>query len=179
MDIHIKKDEKTVEWNIGEKIITIYNENLLYAFKHGKNMLMIKEKFETSEIGFTTYDAEGNRIFSYKYLGDSIVFREAGIVRINERIISADYEEEKRMLVILKEASETRSLLIYDENGSFIAEIGAPRVYTFISLKNNAGNIMVAAQGTYDTKKDSFGRNDWNFTIDFNNFYVERKAITQ
>lgn len=152
MDIHIKKDEKTVEWNIGEKIITIHNENLLYAFKHGKNMLMIKEKYETLESGFTAYDAEGNRIFSYKYLGDSIVFREAG---------------------------ETRSLLIYDENGSFIAEIGAPSGYTFISIKNNAGNIMVAAQGTNDTTKDSFGRNDWDFTIDFNNFYVERKAITQ
>ena len=179
MDIHINNDEKTVEWNVGEKIIAIHNENLLYAFQHGKNMLMIKEKYETSESGFTTYDAEGNRIFSYKYLGDSIVFRKVGIIRINERIISADYEEAKRMLVILKEAGETRSLLIYDENGSFIAEIGAPSGYTFISLKNNAGNIMVAAQGITDTAKDSFGRNDWNFTIDFNNYYVEKKAITQ
>ena len=69
--------------------------------------------------------------------------------------------------------------MIYDESGSFIAEIGTPSGYTFASLKNNAGNIMVAAQGTNDTTKDSFGRNDWNFAIDFNNFYVEKKAISQ
>ena len=152
MDIHINNGEKTVEWNVGEKVFTIHNENLLYAFQHGKNMLMIKERFETSEIGFTTYDAEENRIFSYKYLGNSIVFREAG---------------------------EARSLLIYDESGNFIAEIGAPSGYTFVSIKNNVGNIMVAAQGITDTTKDSFGRNDWNFTIDFSNFYVKKKAISQ
>ena len=27
--------------------------------------------------------------------------------------------------------------------------------------------------------RDSFGRNDWNFEINFENFYVERKSITQ
>ena len=38
---------------------------------------------------------------------------------------------------------------------------------------------MVAAQGTDDITKDSFGRNDWNFTINFDNFFVEKKSITQ
>ena len=42
------------------------------------------------------------------------------------------------------------------------------------SLKNHDGNIMVVAQGTSDMTKDSFGRNDWNFVIDFEDFYVKK-----
>lgn len=179
MDVYVNKNEKKVEWNVGEKIVTIYNEHVLYAFKHGKNMLMIKEKHNASGNGFSTYDTEGNLIFSYKYLDNHITYREVDIVRINGTIISAEYEEEKRKLVILKETEEIRSLLVYDEHGDFISEIASPRGYTFVSLKNNAGNIMVVAQGTDDMTRDSFGRNDWNFIIDFENFYVERKSITQ
>ena len=178
MDIRVNKNKKIVEWNVGEKVITIHNEHVLYAFKHGESMLMIKEKYEMSENGFSTYDMKGRVIFSYKYLKDSITFKETEI-RINGVIISADYEEEKRKLVILKETGEIRSLLIYDENGDFLAEIVSPVGYRFVSLKNSAGNIMVVAQGTNDITRDSFGRNDWNFSINFDNFYVEKKSITQ
>lgn len=30
MDVYVNKNEKTVEWNVGEKIVTIYNEHVLY-----------------------------------------------------------------------------------------------------------------------------------------------------
>lgn len=179
MDVCINKNDKIVEWNVGEKIIKIHNQYVLYAFKHGKNMLMIKEKYETSEIGFSTYDKEGNLVFAYKYLGNYIKFKNKDISGINGAIISVDYEEEKGKLVILKESDDIRSILIYDENADFLTEINSPRGYVFVSLKNNAGNIMVAAQGTNDLTKDSFGRNDWNFAIDFENLYVERKSIIQ
>lgn len=43
---------------------------------------------------------------SYKYLGDSLTFREVNIADIKGAIISADYEEEKRMVIILKELEE-------------------------------------------------------------------------
>ena len=179
MDVYINKNKKTVEWNVEEKVITIHNEHALYAFKHGKNMLMIKEKYEASESGFSTYDKEGNLVFSYKYLGNRITFREVDITEINGAIISADYEEEKRKLIVLKEEAEISSLLIYDEKGDLIAEILSPRGYTFVSLKNNAGNIMVVAQGTNDMTRDPYGRNDWNFVIDFEFFSVQKKSITQ
>ena len=179
MDVYVDKNRKTVEWNVGKKIITIHNAHILYAFKHGTNMLMIKEKDESSEIGFSTYDAEGNIVFSYKYLGNNITFRKMDINGFDGKIISADYQEEKTKLIILKEANEERTLLIYDEECNFITEIKPPRDYIFISMKNNAGNIMVVAQGTNDITKDSFGRNDWNFTIDLDNFYVEKRSITQ
>ena len=38
---------------------------------------------------------------------------------------------------------------------------------------------MVVAQGTSDITRDSFKRNDWNFEINFDNLYVEKKSITQ
>ena len=179
MDVCVNKNEKIIEWNVGEKIISIHNEHVLYAFKHGKNLLMVKEKYESSESGFSTYDKDGNLVFSYKYLGNSLTFKKEDIDSINGVIISADYEEEKRKLVVLKELEEIRSLLVYDERGDFIAEIMSPRGYTFVSLKNNVGNIMVVVQGENDITRDSFGRNDWNFIIDFDNFYVQRKSITQ
>lgn len=142
-------------------------------------LLMIKEKYEASESGFSTYDKEVNLVFSYKYLGNRITFREMHITEINGAIISADYEEEKRKLIVLKEVAETSSLLIYDEKGELIAEIISPRGYIFVSLKNNAGNIMVVAHGTNDMTRDSFGRNDWNFVIDFKYFSVQKKSIIQ
>lgn len=49
----------------------------------------------------------------------------------------------------------------------------------FVSLKNNNGNIMVVAQGKNNLTRDSFRRNDWNFVIDFDNFCIQRKSITQ
>lgn len=70
-------------------------------------------------------------------------------------------------------------MLIYDENCVFIGEIVSPRGYRFVSLKNSIGNIMVVAQGTSDITRDSFKRNDWNFEINFDNLYVEKKSITQ
>ena len=179
MDVCVNKSKKTIEWNVGSRTITIYNEHVLYAFKHGKNLLMVKEKYESLESGFSIYDKSGNLVFSYKYLGDSLTFREMNITDIDGAIISADYEEEKRKLVILKELEETRSLSVYDERGDFMAEIVSPQGYAFISLKNSDGNIMVVARGTSDITRDSFGRNDWNFSINFDNFYVQKKSITQ
>lgn len=179
MDVRVNKNEKRIEWNVGNRTISIYNDHVLYVFRHGKSLLMVKEKYEPSESGFSIYDKCGNLVISYKYLGDSLTFGKVNITDIKGAIISVDYEEEKRMLVILKELEEIRSLLIYDEQGNFIAEIVSPQGYTFVSLKNSAGNIMVVAQGTNDMTRDSFGRNDWNFVIDFENFYVQKKSITQ
>lgn len=179
MDVCVNKNEKKVEWSVGEKLITIYNEHVLYAFKHGKNMLMIKEKYDILGIGFSTYDIEGRLVFSYKYMGNCVTFRGVDIDVINGAIISADYEEEKKKLVILIDKEEIRSLLIYDEQGDFVSEIVSPIDYSFVSLKNNDGKIIVVAQGTNDMTRDLFGRNDWNFVIDFENFYVEKKTIIQ
>ena len=179
MDVRVNKNDKMVEWDVGVKTISIYNEYTLYAFKHGKGMLMIKEKYETSDSGFSAYNEEGNLVFSYRSLGNHLNYRNKDISVINGAIISADYEEEKRKLIIIKEFNEIRSLLIYDDNADFLSEINCPKGYIFVSLKNCAGHIMVVAQGINDLTRDSFGRNDWNFEINFENFYVERKSITQ
>lgn len=179
MSLYIDKNKGTIEWNTEQKTIVVHNKHVLYAFQHGKSMLMVKENYELSEDRFCAYDNNGKLIFSYKYRGNNIIFRENNIPITNGRIISADYEEEKGKLVVLKELQEMKSLLIYDDNGDFIAEIISPQGYTFVSLKNNTGNIMVVAQGTNDITRDSFGRNDWNFVIDFDHFYVQKKSITQ
>lgn len=96
MDVRVNKNDKMVEWDVGGKTISIYNEYTLYAFKHGKGMLMIKEKYETSDSGFSAYNEEGNLVFSYRSLGNHLNYRNKDISVINGAIISADYEEEKR-----------------------------------------------------------------------------------
>lgn len=95
MDVCVNKNEKRIEWNVGSRTITIHNAHVLYAFKHGKNLLMVKEKYESLESGFSIYDKCGNLVISYKYLGNSLTFREINIADIKGAIISADYEEEK------------------------------------------------------------------------------------
>lgn len=149
-----------------------------YTFKHGKNMLMTKEKYDSSGSRRSACDIDGTLIFSYTYLENHIVFREMDII-IDGAIVSADYEEEKEMLVVLKVTDKVNVLLIYDHTGDCIKEIAPPSSYEFVSLKNNGGNIMVVARGMSDATRDEFGRNDWNFVIDFENLYVERKSITQ
>ena len=87
MDVRVNKNEKKIEWNVGSRTITIHNAHVLYAFKHGKNLLMVKEKYESSESGFSIYDKCGNLVVSYKYLGDSLTFREVNIADIKGAII--------------------------------------------------------------------------------------------
>lgn len=179
MDIYVDKNSNRIEWSVDDNTVVICNNYVSYAFKHGKKLLMVKERYESSEVGFTIYDSSGNSVISYKYLGDNFTYRGVNIVDVNGMIISADYEEEKKNIVILKEFEKSRSLLIYGKQGDFVAEIPSPQGYTFISLKNCDGNIMVVARGTNDITKDSFGRNDWNFEVDLENFYVQKKSVIE
>ena len=179
MGIHVNRQERTVEWDYDGKTVNINNEHMLYAFKHGKDMLMIKEKYEASENGFSLYDVVGKQIFSYKYLGNTIKCKENKIIQVKGNIISVDYQQVSKKLVVLREEKDIRTIAIYEEKGNFIAEINAPMGYRFVSLKNDEGSIMVVAQGMNDITRDSFGRNDWNFSIDLKNYYVEKKSIIQ
>lgn len=179
MGIHVNRQERTVEWDYDGKTVNINNEHMLYAFKHGKDMLMIKEKYEASENGFSLYDVAGKQIFSYKNLGNTIKCKENKIIQVKGNIISVDYQQVSKKLVVLREEKDIRTIAIYEEKGNFIAEINAPMGYRFVSLKNDEGSIMVVAQGMNDITRDSFGRNDWNFSIDLKNYYVEKKSIIQ
>ncbi|MBD5455809.1 MAG: hypothetical protein HDR23_04950 [Lachnospiraceae bacterium] len=176
MNICVDKNKKTVEWNVEGKKFIIHNEHVLYAFQHGENMLMIKEDCGVYEkYGFIVYDIEGNKVYSYKTGENSIVFREE-VIRIDGTVQQVDYEEEKRKLVVLKEKDKKTSLLLYDDNGELLAEIGFPRDYTFFALSNGglSFGILAKARGTSDAIRD-----DWNFKINFENYYVERKSITR
>lgn len=179
MEIHVNKQEKTIKWDYKEKTINVNNEYMLYAFKHGKDMLMIKEKYEDLGNGFSLYDITGKQIFSYKYSDNIIKYKENKIIKVRGNIISVDYQQVSNKLIVLREENDVRTIEIYEEKGNFIAQINAPRGYKFVSLKNDEGNIMVVAQGMNDITRDSFGRNDWNFAIDLENYYVEKKSIIQ
>lgn len=54
---------------------------------------------------------------------------------------------------------------IYHNNEVVVFEI-----ILMLTEKNIVVNVMVVAQGTNDMTRDSFGRNDWNFVIDFENY---------
>lgn len=178
MDIRIDKEKRLVEWYEEGKKLQIYNKNVLYAFGHGKGMLLIKEKYSDTT-GFSAYDNRGNLIFSYKYLGNSIIFCDKNISIQDGRIITADYGEDKEKLIVLKETGETRVLVIYDKDERGNVEIRSPQGYKFVSLKNDCGNLMVVAQGMSELTKDAYGRNDWCFSIDLDNNIVQKERIIQ
>lgn len=179
MNICVDKNKKIVEWNVEGKKFSFHNEHVLYAFQHGENMLMIKEDYGgygfDRKVGYIVYDSDGNMVYSYKAKENSIMFREE-VIRIDGIVQQVDYEEEKRKLVVLKEKDKKTSLLLYDDNGKLLAEIGSPRGYTFFALSNGglSFGILAKARGTSDAIRD-----DWNFKINFENYYVERKSITR
>ena len=44
-----------------------------------------------------------------------------------------------------------------------------PSSYTFYFTKNIENTIIAVCRGNSDITKDKYGRNDWNFRIDFIN----------
>ena len=50
MDVRVNKNEKKIEWNVGEKIIVIHNKHVLYAFEHGNQGDLFVQKAPAATI---------------------------------------------------------------------------------------------------------------------------------
>lgn len=179
MEVRVNKSTETVEWVVSGRTICIHNQYALYAFTQRDYLIKVKELHGQSRSGFSAYDKDGELIFSFIYLENQVLFMGKTIVLDDGVVISVDYEENKQVLVILKENEKKRSVLLYRIDGERIAEINSPRDFQFVALKKNSDSIMVTGRGRTDRTSDAFGRNDWNFKLNFENYYVERDVIVQ
>ena len=179
MKVNFDQTTGLVSWEIGDKEISIHFPDLFCAFNHGNQLIMMKEKDKHSNEKFTIYNTEGEFILSYNYLDDKISFKDKVITFDNTHIMDADFDEARNVLIILIECEEKEFLFLYDSNGEYISYIPSPHDFRFMYLSNDEGNVRVIARGLQEKSADKFGRNDWIFLINVDNYYVEKDSIIQ
>lgn len=179
MNILTDKENGIVKWTYNFKDIVIQDSNMMYAFEYGNKMVMLKLKSKDGKIAFSLYDINGEFILSYMPKSNKIEIGSNKCIHIDD-LISVEYSKKDKKIVALTGIKEDeRKLIILDNYGNVISNIINPRSYTFYFTKKIGDTIMVVCLGNSDTTKDKYGRNDWNFRVDLDNYYVERISITQ
>lgn len=179
IDIITDREKGMVKWfyNGNEKLVK--NSDIFYAFEYGNNMVMLKTKDKIEGTRFILYNIEGDVILSYS-LNNGKIFIDDNSYIFVDNLVSADYSNVyDKIIVLTGKCVEEYRLLILNLNGDEVASICHPKDYYFYSTKCVGDNILVVCQGISDKTKDKYGRNDWNFRIDLNNYYVEKMSITQ
>ncbi|MDR2087764.1 MAG: hypothetical protein LBP73_00220 [Clostridiales Family XIII bacterium] len=172
-------EKGTVKWFYDGKEMIVENPDMIYAFEYGNEMIMLKTKNKTKGIGFILHDIKGNVILSY-FLSCGKIFNGNDREIFSGALVSVDYNNVyDKVIAIVGDCSETYKLLILELSGDIVAVISHPREYYFHSTKCVKSDILAVCRGINDQTRDKYGRNDWNFRIDLNNFYVERLSITQ
>ena len=179
MKVNFDQTTGMVSWNIDDKDISMFFPNLLYAFKHGIRLVMVMEEDANSKESYSVYNIEGEFIFSYHYLDNNVRFMNKVLTLYDSQIIAADFDEVRNVLVVLNKSEEKEFLSLYNSNGEFLSSIPSPYDIKFFKLSNYKGNVRVIAHGLQEKSADKFGRNDWIFLINVDNYYVEKKKIIQ
>lgn len=152
---------------------------MMYAFEYGDEMVMLKFKNQGGEIGFSMYGINGEFILSYVPQSGGITIKSNRCIHMDD-LISVEYsKKDKKIVALIGMKEEERKLIILDCNGNIIANIINPPSYTFYFTKNIGNAVIAVCRGKSDITKDKYGRNDWNFRVNLDNYYVERVSITQ
>lgn len=179
MNIFTDRKNGIVKWSYNNKDIKIQNTDMMFAFEYANDMVMLKVKGKDSKIGFVLYNTDGTIILSYSVKAEGIIIKENKHLKINN-LISVEYSKKYNKIIILRGIDdENQKLIIMDCNGDEISSIKNPVGYTFYYTKNVGNMVMVVCQGNSDLTKDKYGRNEWNYRIDLDNYYVEKLSIIQ
>jgi hypothetical protein len=172
------REKGTVKW-FNHSEIVIHSKDVMYAFEYGNELIMIKTNNRIDGTKFILYNINGAIILSYSLLSGAI-FDGSNKKIFESKLISVEFSNTyNKIIVIIGSCLEEYKLVILDINGKEVANIAHPRDYYFYSTKYVGNEIMVVCQGASDQTKDNYGRNDWNFRLDLNNYYVEKMSITQ
>lgn len=177
----VKFDQTTgmVSWKTDDKDISMHFPNLFCAFEHGDQLIMVKEKDKNLKVSYSVYSIKGEFILSYNYLDNKVRFKSKVISLDNRQIIDADFDKKRNVLILLIKSDERELILLYDSNGEYISYIPSPHDFRFMYLSNDEGTVTVVAHGLQEKSADEFGRNDWIFLINVDNYYVEKDSIIQ
>lgn len=179
MKVKFDKTTGMVSWKTDNKDISMHFPNLFCAFEHGDQLIMVNEEDKNSNEKFSVYNINGEFILFYNYLDDKVRFKDKVITLKNKQIIDADFDEKRNVLILLIKSDERELILLYDSNGEYISYIPSPHDYRFMYLSNYKGVVRVITHGLQEKSADEFGRNDWIFLINVDNYYVEKDSIIQ
>ncbi|MGP1434828.1 MAG: hypothetical protein ACTTKP_11180 [Catonella sp.] len=179
MNILTDRKNGIVKWTLNCKDIVIQDYNMMYAYEYGSEMVMLKLKSNDGEIAFSLYDINGDLILSYVPKSSEIMIGINKSIHL-DYLISVEYSKKDKKIVALTGIKEDeRKLIILDNEGNIISNIINPSGYTYYFTQNFGDKIIVVCRGNSDATVDKYGRNDWNFRVDLDNYYVERMSITQ
>ncbi len=179
MNILTDRKNGIVKWSYNNKDILIQNPSMIYAFEYGNEMVMLKLKNQDGKVEFSLYDVNGGFILSYSSHSDEITIGTYKSIQMND-LISVEYsKKDKKVIALIGMRDEERKLVIMDYGGNIITNIINPPGYTFYSTKNIGNTILVVCRGNSDVTRDKYGRNDWSFRIDLDNYYAEKISVTQ
>lgn len=179
MKIVVDKNNGLIKWSYDNKEIEVQNFNVMYAWKHEDSMVMIKIKNKNGEVGFIIYDISGEFILSYVEGDNKLIIGNNKCVQL-DTIISIDYsKKDKKIVALVNSSVDGEKLVILNSDGEILSKIPNPLGYKYYFIKNDGNNIVAVCQGLSDLSADKYGRNDWNFRVDLENYYVEKISITQ
>lgn len=179
INIITNREKGIVKWFYNENEIIIKNPNIIYAFEYGNEMIMLKTKNKIEGVKFILYNIKGSAILSYSLTCGEIFAGDNSRIFADD-LVSVDYSNAyNKIIMIAGSYLEEYKLLIFELNGDKVANIPHPKDYYFYSTKCVGDDVLVACQGISNHTKDKYGRNDWNFRIDLNNYYVEKISMAQ
>lgn len=177
MKIEIDREKDVACWNNAFEKVYVNVEQILFAYEYDKDLIMVKSK--NDKYTFYLFDIDGNKVLSYRS-------GEKGILNIGQNfaieinnLITVEYSQKYRIVVILygNKVCDKKINLI-SSKGEVLATLNCPNHYCFSSLKRLKGEIIAVCIGD-DTTKDKYNRNDWNFKVHLDNYYLEKLSVTQ
>lgn len=177
MNIEIDREKNIVYWNNGLQKVCVNISQILFAYEYEKDLVMIKSK--NGIYKFYLFDISGNKLLSYKDGKEGLLnIMDTFKMQVNN-LITVEYSPKYKITVLLcGDEMCDRKIILISNSGEVLAEISCPNHYYFSSLKTLEGEIIAVCVGD-ETTIDTYKRNDWNFKVHLDNYYLEKLSITQ
>ena len=165
-----------VKWWYKGRLVKIDEDKVQDAFKYTPETVMIlREGMKDKE--FVIYGYEG--VFRYRYEHNSnMLYIGEKEKKFDGTVCYVEYDEKHREYIAIISINNERKLIVLDNDGEYITEIKYPKDYLLYVLKNMDGDVWVVLRGMTEEARDKFGRSDWQYRINFENYSLEKIGIT-
>lgn len=177
MNLETDRKKGLARWIYQSKEVRVKVPQICYAYQYGTDLVMVKS--ENDAYDFYLFHMDGRIILCYKS-------GKKGALRICDTftmavddLISLEYSEQYQIIAMLcGDKPCSRKLYLLNGSGEALTQISCPAHFCFSSLKTCNGDLMAVCCGD-ETTIDKYGRNDWNFKVHLDNYYLEKQSVTQ
>lgn len=163
--MNIEYNNSKVEWFYEGKKIEYSTSGIEYAVRNDSTIFI--EEYTEGTFRYEYLDFTGQLIISYSADSEdiTIVNKEDKKVTINIPSLKDVSVGNNKNIYLLVQDTLNSKIMLYTYKGEKIREYIPPKGYICYRFGNIDNELNIICQGN-DSKKDQYGRNDWNFTID-------------